>query len=265
MILCLVFSVIYFPSRPRYAPTASSVTARLDIKEGVKILLKRGNFWLAVLMFSLTTGTFNGYGLTLDTIVTKCGISQAEAGYIGFAALLSCVPANLIIGGLGGMFPRRKKIMTIVFLVTGTSSMTVFVAQLENWLPRNMAVVWVTVIVGVMCLTGAAPLFFDMSAESSHPVSEDLSSTVMVLGNQLMSLFFIALIQIPHLVDEEHRDKLNYVLIGSFALSVVFSTLYRPTNVREQIDANSVTVDQLDYRSFQQVENAGYSIEVSCD
>ena len=32
--------------------------------------------------------------------------------------------------------------------------MTVFVAQLENWLPRNMAVVWVTVIVGVMCLTG---------------------------------------------------------------------------------------------------------------
>ena len=47
-----------------------------------------------------------------------------------------------------------QKIMTIVFLVTGTSSMTVFVAQLENWLPRNMAVVWVTVIVGVMCLTG---------------------------------------------------------------------------------------------------------------
>ena len=69
----------------------------------------------------------------------------------------------------------------------------------------------------------------------------------------------------PPSVDEEHRDKLNYVLIGSFALSVVFSTLYRPTNVREQIDANSVTVDQLDYRSFQQVENAGYSIEVSCD
>ena len=30
-------------------------------------------------------------------------------------------------------------------------------------------------------------------------MSEDLSSTVMVLGNQLMSLFFIALIQIPHL------------------------------------------------------------------
>ena len=55
-----------------------------------------------------SSGTFNGYGLTLDTIVTKCGISQAEAGYIGFAALLSCVPANLIIGGLGGMFPRRK-------------------------------------------------------------------------------------------------------------------------------------------------------------
>ena len=65
-------------------------------------------------------------------------------------------------------------------------------------------------------------------------------------------------------MDEEHRDKLNYVLLGSFALSVVLALLYRPTNVRQLIDANSLTVEQLDYRSFQQVENAGYSIEVSC-
>ena len=65
-------------------------------------------------------------------------------------------------------------------------------------------------------------------------------------------------------VDAEHRDKLNFVLLGSFSLSVLLSILYRPTHVREMIDANSITVDQLDYRSFQQVENAGYSIEVSC-
>ena len=31
MILCLLFVVIYFPSRPQFAPTASAVTARLDI------------------------------------------------------------------------------------------------------------------------------------------------------------------------------------------------------------------------------------------
>ena len=49
-----------------------------------------------------------------------------------------------------------------------------------------------------------------MSTESSHPVSEDLSSTVMVLGNQLMSLIFIALIQIPHLgncICEVHSNR----------------------------------------------------------
>ena len=40
--------------------------------------------------------------------MTKSGISQSQAGYIGFAALLSCVPANLIVGALGGTFPTRK-------------------------------------------------------------------------------------------------------------------------------------------------------------
>ena len=44
--------------------------------------------------------------------------------------------------------------MTIIILVTGTVSMAVFVAELEYWLPRNMPVVWVSVILGVMCLTG---------------------------------------------------------------------------------------------------------------
>ena len=33
MLLCLVFTLIYFPSRPRYAPTATAVTARLDFLE----------------------------------------------------------------------------------------------------------------------------------------------------------------------------------------------------------------------------------------
>lgn len=72
-------------------------------------------------------------------------------------------------------------------------------------------------------------------------------------------------LNLPLPVDEEHRDKLNYVLIGSFAISVILSTLYRPSHARLLIDENSLTVDQLDYRSFQQVENAGYSIEVSVE
>jgi hypothetical protein len=63
-------------------------------------------------------------------------------------------------------------------------------------------------------------------------------------------------------VDEDHRDKFNFVLVGSFTLAFLLSLLYRPSH--NYLDTDSLTVDQLDYRSFQQVENAGYSIEVSC-
>ena len=47
-----------------------------------------------------------------------------------------------------------QKLMTIIILITGTVSMAVFVAELEYWLPRSMPVVWISVILGVMCLTG---------------------------------------------------------------------------------------------------------------
>ena len=59
--------------------------------------------------------------------------------------ILAVRPSNYLI---------FQKLMTVLFLSAGTGSMAVFVAELEYWLPRNMAVVWVTVIVGVMCLCG---------------------------------------------------------------------------------------------------------------
>ena len=43
--------------------------------------------------------------------------------------------------------------------------------------------------------SGVVPILFDMSTESAHPVSEELSSTIMVLGNQIMCDIFTAIIQ----------------------------------------------------------------------
>ena len=49
--------------------------------------------------------------------------------------------------------------MTGGFLLVGTISMAIFVAQLEFWMTRSMAVIWSCVIIGVMCLTGTFHLF----------------------------------------------------------------------------------------------------------
>ncbi|XP_063690387.1 solute carrier family 49 member 4 homolog isoform X2 [Bolinopsis microptera] len=257
MIFSLVFVAIYFPSRPQFAPTASAVAARLSITEGLSVLLRRGNFWLVAFAYALTSGTFNGYGLTFDVIMEKCKIDQKTAGLLGFVGLLASVPTNILIGSMAAFFSRWQKFMNVTILSAGTLAFFGFVAEIENWIPRNMAVVWILYVFGTMCITGVVPLLFDMSTESSHPVSEELSSTIMVLGNQMMCNVFTVILQIPNLITDEEKDRLNYVLLASYAIAILLSVLYRTTNVRLLIDAYSITIDQLDTRSIQQIRNAG--------
>ncbi|KAL5248215.1 hypothetical protein ACHWQZ_G017408 [Mnemiopsis leidyi] len=257
LILTLVFVAIYFPSRPQFAPTASAVTARLSIREGLSVLLRRGNFWLIVFAYALTSGTFNGYGLTFDVIMQRSNISQKVAGLLAFVGLIASVPTNIFIGSMAALFSRWQKIMNVSILLFGTLLFVGFVAMIENWIPRNQPAIWFFYVLGTMCITGVVPLLFDMSTESSHPVSEELSSTIMVLGNQMMCNVFTIIIQIPGIMSDEDKDRLNYVMLVSFIIAVLLSVLYRTTNVRLLIDAYSITVDQLDTRSIQQIRNAG--------
>jgi len=252
MILAFLLVLMYFPDKPKYAPTASAVTARLNVKQGLAILFKRPNFWIIVFVYALSSGAFNGFGLIMDTILSKSGIAQATAGYMGFAALLSSVPSNIILGVLGSVYSHRQKLINCLGLGIGTACMSVVVVMLMGVLELNYTLLWITLVTGTALITGVVPILFDMSTESSHPVSEDLSATFMVVGNQIMCDLFIAMLQIQF-----DHSYLTWVLLACFVSSVVLAMLYHPTNTRLQIDAHSITIEQLDNRSIHQIRNAG--------
>lgn len=70
-----------------------------------------------------------------------------------------------------------------------------------------------------------------------------------------LSPFLLIIISVGE--SDKNLDKLNYVMLGSSVTATLLAVLYRSTNVRLLIDANSITVEQLDTRSVQQIRNAG--------
>eukprot|EP00116_Pleurobrachia_bachei_P008712 sb/3468974/ len=224
--------------------------------KGLRCLLRKGHFWVVVLVYALTSGVFNGYSLALEPILSKSGISQSTAGKIGFIGLLASVPANVVIGAMGSAFTRYQKLMNVIILSIGTGCFTVFVALIQHWIPYNQTLMFFFVITGIICITGVVPLLFDMSADSSHPVSEELSSTIMVLGNQIMCNIFLILVAVKGLLDDEEKQKLNYVLVVAFLFAILLSCLWKNTVYRVDIDNHSITYEQLDTRSIQQIRNA---------
>ena len=47
-----------------------------------------------------------------------------------------------------------QKFLNVTILTVGTLSFIGFVAEVEEWIPRNMAAVWVFYVFGTMCITG---------------------------------------------------------------------------------------------------------------
>ena len=61
----------------------------------------------------------------------------------------------------------------------------------------SMALLYLTSVIGGLCLNGAIPLFFELAVESSYPVSEGINTGAMTFSNNIYCLIFLSLPLIP--------------------------------------------------------------------
>ena len=81
--------LIYFPAKPRLPPSVTAAIGRLEFMSGARILLKNPQFWLLVLIYGISTGTYGGWCSILDLNLAQFGIDQKTAGWLGFGAVIA--------------------------------------------------------------------------------------------------------------------------------------------------------------------------------
>lgn len=81
--------LVYFPKKPRHPPSITAATGRLEFNIGLKKVIKSKQFWLLVFIYGVGTGIYGGWCSVLDLNLSRFGVSQNTAGWLGFWAVLA--------------------------------------------------------------------------------------------------------------------------------------------------------------------------------
>lgn len=182
---------LLIPAKPPSPPCASSMEKKLPLKEALKVIAKSTNFWLIFLMFAVYLGFFNAYSSLINQIYEPYGYSTDEAGYIGAALIIIGLVASAILSPI----LDRTHAFLIAIRVQVPLIGLAFVAMIftPTSPPNLVGPIVVCAILGAASFS-LLPISLEYCIEQTHPVSPEVTSTILWMGGQFLGgIFLIAM------------------------------------------------------------------------
>ncbi|CAL1548522.1 unnamed protein product [Lymnaea stagnalis] len=233
-VCALVFLIMlaYFPAKPPHPPCASAITSRESYWSALWSLRNKGHFILIAVIYGVSLGVLNSWSSVLNVNLDPFGVSEYEAGWIGFYATVGACLLTLLVGRFADWFARQMKLFILIMFVTGACCFVVFALVLVKVIHQTDAILYATIIGGNSLLNAAVPLIYELGCELAYPTSEGAANGLLTLLNNLGGVFFLAVFMIPRV----GTMWMNWALIGSIVVSIPLIVLLKSRFNRLEVD-----------------------------
>ncbi|XP_052806508.1 solute carrier family 49 member 4 homolog [Mya arenaria] len=229
--LFLVMVIVYFPDKPPKPPSNTASMERTEWLKGIGMLAKNSAFWLVVVASMISNGVLGQWVTVLYINLKEYGITQNQAGYMGFWQTIVGCTAGLVIAWFSDMFMRRMKLILLVLFLAGTLAIFWFTAICAKYIPFDITSLYTSCILIGVFINGGVPLFYEITCEASYPVAEGVTSGVMTLVNGIFGILFLFIMYIK----DVGTHWMNWALLGShmaaLPLLALFPERYRRTDL----------------------------------
>jgi len=228
------------------SPELFSFLQLLDFQECGFYQNRRPSVIYIMLLQSLSTLP-HIWGTTLLTVTLQpLGVSQKTIGILIIVTTLVEFITTIFVARLADLLFRfRLKVLILILLAIHTLAMiSVAVAALRQGSGEtNKYIVFVGYVIGIAFLNSAAPLVYELLAEISHPVPEDI---INGLCNQCNNIFgalfyfvFSALsLQSPGTTNEQTYTWLLYTLMIVPSIVTILFTFVNESYSRSEETSN---------------------------
>ena len=224
VLVCLVFVYLFFKEKPPFPPSFAAAASNFpnleesdnqkespSMIESIKVLASNKNFLVLTQAYALYFGLYLFYVTCLNDMVYHL-VKEVYIGWMGFSADVAAIVGILLCSVIIDKFHTYQ--MCSLALTFGVLvSWTMFALAVVRW--KSTIALFITY--ALVSLFGA-PFFvvgIEYAAEITYPVSESLSSAIiLLLGNLygfLMVLFFGSWIEKGHLAFS------TYFVIGVYS------------------------------------------------
>ncbi|EDO47735.1 predicted protein, partial [Nematostella vectensis] len=227
--LCVL---IYFPKKPKSPPSITAAIGRLDFMVGAKALLRKKQFWLLVFIYGLSTGVYGGWCSVLDLNLSKFGIDQKTAGWLGFGAVVAGSLSGISLSIFADHFTRYMKTIIITLMMGATASLLIFTLVCAKILPKPAIVLYITSILGGFFVNGSIPLFFELGVESTYPIAEGITSGCLTFSNNFLQVIFYIFPMVPRF----GTWWINWAALISCGTSIPLLVVWKAKYYRSAVD-----------------------------
>ncbi|WAR05568.1 DIRC2-like protein [Mya arenaria] len=220
--------------------------------------LMNSSFWLVVFASMISNGVLGQWVTVLYINLKTYGITQNQAGYMGFWQTLVGCTAGLVIAWFSDMFMRRMKLILLFLFLAATLATFWFTAICEKYIPFDITSLYTSCILIGVFINGGVPLFYEITCEASYPVAEGVTGGVMTLVNGIFGILFLFVMYIKDI----GTNWMNWALLGShlaaLPLLALFTERYRRTDLDLTVAKRSSSVSgdvQVDRPTFEDYRN----------
>jgi sugar phosphate permease len=180
-----VFLLILVREEPPTPPCEEGQESRFRVFEGIRHMLKQKDMIIALIIFFLGLGMFNGISTCIDQICEIKKFSIEQTGLIGGIMLIAGIIGAIILPPLSDKYRKRKifLVLAMLFIIPGLVGLTFSVSY--------PVVLVSSFIIGFFLLGAGAPVGFQYCAEVSYPAPESSSQGLILLSGQISGILFI--------------------------------------------------------------------------
>ena len=230
---------IYYPSRPEFAPTATSVISRTTFSTGIKNLVTNKDVLLVCFAYSLSQGIMGAWMSVIVFNLRDLNITDQEVGYIGLGSVIGQCFTSMLAGFFTDKLRNKMKLTLVLLLSISGSLFLLLILMCLKIVPSNYLIFCIVIIAATSLNYACCPLFFELCVEIAYPVSESLVGGFLTSMNNLVGIIFLFLFFIPNI----GSLWINYLLLGSVVFSIPAVLLTKERYNRSRVDeiVNSMT------------------------
>jgi len=226
-IVSVIAAVVFFGVAREHPPTPPCPPGQEErslVLDGLKQILRKGNFCLLMLIFFVGLGVFNAVTTWIEDIVRPRGFSITQAGIIGGLMVLGGVIGALILPSLSDRY--RKRVPFIILALVGAAVGLVGITYVTSY-----SLLLASAFILGFFLLSAGPIGFQYGAEVAYPAPEGTSNGLLLLMGQISGIVFIFGMDSFKSPGTGSMTPSLVVLIGLMVLGVLLSTRLRESTL----------------------------------
>lgn len=235
--LVFILVIAYFPAKPPKPPSRTASLQRTNYKQALQAIVRNGPLWLIVIAGAIPIGVIGVWIAILDVVLKPLGVSQIDAGWMGFwHTLIGCF-SGIIIAKFSDFFHRRRKIFLVILFTCAMICSIWFTLLCNGTIDYDLKSLYASCILIGVFINGTTPLFYEISAEASYPVAEGVTGGFYTLINNLTGTIFLSLVSVPNIGTE----WMNWTVLGSVVVAIPLLFVFPERYKRTDIDLNRST------------------------